>query len=126
MEGLTTFRRHSIHHLPFTIHQSEARFFVLLPPFLNAAGQTNIPPPAHRDVQRWTPATAICQRICKAHIFDEPFGVNSAFNAELSVAPPHPVAMDLDLFRERRRGYWVKETGVSKGKRWVISIVKCK
>src|SRR5437868_10250321 len=56
----------------------EARLFVLLPPFLNAAGQTNIPRTAHRDVQLWTSATSICQRICKAHGFDETFGVNSA------------------------------------------------
>jgi hypothetical protein len=30
------------------------------------------------------------------------FGVNSAFNAEVFVAPPHAVAMEFDLFRERR------------------------
>ena len=28
-----------------------------------------------------------------AHVFDETFGVNSAFNAKLFVAAPHPVAM---------------------------------
>src|SRR5712692_3948347 len=67
----------------------EARLFVLLPPFLNAAGQTNIPSTAYRDVQRRTCATGICQRICKAHVFDETFGVNSAFNAEVFVAAPH-------------------------------------
>ena len=64
-------------------------------------------PPAHRDVQRRTSATSICERICKAHIFDETFGVNSAFNAEVLVAPPHAVAMEFDLFWERRRGHWV-------------------
>ena len=37
-----------------------------------------------------------------AHVFDETFGVNSAFNAEVFVAAPHPVAMEFDLSRERR------------------------
>src|SRR5438132_994555 len=66
----------------------ETDLFVLLPPFLNAAGQTNIPPTAYRDVQRGTGATGICQRIGKAHVFDATFGVNSAFNTEVFVAPP--------------------------------------
>ena len=48
--------------------------------------------------ERWTCATGICQRICKAHVFDETFGVNSAFNAEVFVAAPHAVAMEFDLF----------------------------
>src|SRR5437899_11417260 len=67
----------------------EARLFVLL----DITGQTNIPPTAYGDVQRWTCATNICQRICKAHVFDETFRVNSAFNAELFLAAPHAVAM---------------------------------
>src|SRR5260370_4240461 len=79
----------------------EARLFV----FSDIAGQTNIAATAYRDVQRWTCATNICQRICKAHVFDETFGVNSAFNAEVLVAPPHAVAMEFDLFRERRSGH---------------------
>src|SRR3989442_5732917 len=79
----------------------EARLFVLL----DVAGQTNIATTAHRDVQRRTGATGICQRICKAHIFDETFGVNSAFNAEVFVAAPHAVAMEFDLFGESRRGH---------------------
>jgi len=29
-----------------------------------------------------------------AHVFNETFGVNSAFNAEVFVAPPHAVAME--------------------------------
>jgi hypothetical protein len=52
------------------------------------------------DVQRWTGATSICQRICKAYVFNETFGVNSAFNAEVFVAAPHPVAMEFDPFGE--------------------------
>jgi len=52
--------------------------------------------------ERWTGATGICQRICKAHIFDETFRVNGAFNAEVFVAAPHAVAMEFDLFGERR------------------------
>jgi hypothetical protein len=40
----------------------------------------------------------ICQRICKAHVFDATFGVDGAFNAEVFVAPPHTVAMKFDLF----------------------------
>src|SRR5882762_8917011 len=76
----------------------EARLFV----FLDVARQTNIAATTHRDVQRRTCATGICQRICKAHVFDETFGVNSAFNTEVFVAPPHAVAMEFDLFGERR------------------------
>jgi hypothetical protein len=76
----------------------EARLFV----FLNVAGQANIPPTADRDVQRRTCATGICQCIFKTDVFDETFGVNSAFNAEVFVAPPHAVAMEFDLFGERR------------------------
>jgi hypothetical protein len=45
----------------------EARLFVLLPPFLNAAGQTNIATTAHRYVQRRTGATSVRQRNCKAY-----------------------------------------------------------
>src|SRR2546421_10424892 len=82
----------------------EPRLFV----FLDVARQANIPPTAHRDVQRRTGATSICQRICKAHVFDETFGVNSAFNAELFVAAPHAVAMEFDLFGKRRSSHWVK------------------
>jgi hypothetical protein len=46
--------------------------------------------------------TGICQRICKADAFDETFGVNSAFNAEVFVAAPLAVAMEFDLFGEWR------------------------
>src|SRR5436309_15779380 len=80
---------------------------------LIAAGQTNIAATAYCDVQRWTCPTAICQRICKAHIFDETFSVNSALNAEVFVAAPHAVAIELDLFGERRSCHWVKGSGVS-------------
>src|SRR5258708_664 len=90
----------------------EARLFVLL----DIAGQTNIAAPAHRDVQRWTSATGICQRICKAHVFDETFGVNRAFNAEVFVAAPHAVAMEFDPFGQRRSGHWVTGAGSAKGK----------
>ena len=37
-----------------------------------------------------------------------------AFNAEVFVAAPHAVAMEFDLFGERRSGHWVKGGGVSK------------
>jgi hypothetical protein len=40
-----------------------------------------------------------------AHVFDETFGVNRAFNAAVFVAPPHPVAMEFDLFGERRSSH---------------------
>jgi hypothetical protein len=63
--------------------------------------------------ERWTCATSICQRICKAHIFDEPFRVNSAFNAVIFVAAPHALAMEFDLFGERRSNHCVKGSGVS-------------
>src|SRR5467141_5118854 len=72
--------------------------------------------------ERWTGATGICQRICKAHVFDETFGVNSAFNAEIFVAPPHAVAMEFDLFGERRSSHWVKGGGdLAKGNLWLDS-----
>ena len=37
---------------------------------LDVAGQTNIPPTAHRDVQRWPCASSIGQRICKPDVFE--------------------------------------------------------
>jgi hypothetical protein len=64
--------------------------------------------------ERRTCATGICQRICKAHVFDETFGVNSAFNAEVFVAAPHAVAMEFDLFGERRSSHWVNGGGSAK------------
>jgi len=77
--------------------------------------------------ERWTCATGICQRICEAHVSDETFRVNSAFNAKVFVAVPHAVAMEFDLFGERRSGHWVKGGGVSKGESGgVISIADCK
>src|SRR5438034_9686037 len=88
----------------------ETGLFVLL----DIARETHIAATANRDVQRWTGATGICERICKAHVFDEMFRFNSAFNAELFVAPPHAVAMCFDLFGERRSGHRVKGGGVSK------------
>src|SRR5258708_32577986 len=69
--------------------------------------------------ERWTRATGICQCICKAHVFDETFGVNSAFNAEVFVAPPHTGAMEFDLFGERRSSHWVKGGGSAKGSFWL-------
>src|SRR5712692_6799468 len=98
----------------------EARLFILL----DIAGQTNIPPTAYRDVQRRTRTTGICQRICKAHVFDETFGVNRAFNAEVFVAAPHAVAMEFNLFRERRSSHWVKAAGWAKGNFWLDSALE--
>ena len=69
--------------------------------------------------ERRTCATGICQRICKAHVFDETFGVDSAFNPEVFVAAPHAVAIEFDLFGERRSSHWVKGGGVSKRERLV-------
>jgi hypothetical protein len=37
------------------------------------------------------------------------------FNAEVFVAAPHPVAMEFDLFGERRSSHWVKGGGSAKG-----------
>src|SRR6266404_6832356 len=84
----------------------ESRLFILL----DIARQTNITATAHGDIQRWTCATGICQRICKAHVSDETFGINSAFNAQVFVAAPHAIAMEFDLFRERRSSHWVKDS----------------
>src|ERR1700730_8802993 len=98
----------------------EARLFVLL----DIAGQTNIAATAYGDVQRWTGATGICQRICKAHVFDETFGVNRAFNAEVFVAAPHAVAMEFDLFGRGGVpciGIGLRETGSAKGNFWLDS-----
>src|SRR2546422_9794924 len=101
----------------------EPRLFVLL----DVAGQTNIAATAHRDVQRRTCATGICQRICKAHVFDETFGLNSAFNAEVFVTAPHAVAMEFDLFGERRSSHWAKGGGgIKRESGGVISIADCK
>ena len=48
------------------------------------------------------------RRLRAADVFDERFGVNSAFNAEVFVAAPHAVAMEFGLFGERRSSHWVK------------------
>src|SRR5258708_39344103 len=93
------------HHFVLEV-PGQARLFV----FLDVARETHIATTAHRDVQRWTCATGICQRICKAHVFDEAFGVKSVFDAEVFVAAPHAVAMKFNLFRERRGGYLGKES----------------
>src|SRR2546425_3315190 len=85
--------------LRYQVRRVSSSFCLLL----DAAGQTNIAATAHRDVQRWTGATSICQRICKADVFDETFRLNSAFNAVVFVAAPHAVAMEFDLFWERWR-----------------------
>jgi hypothetical protein len=61
--------------------------------------------------ERWTGATGICQRIRKAHVFDEAFRVNGTFNAEVFVAAPHAVAMEFDLFGERWSSHGFKGTG---------------
>src|SRR5262245_46848524 len=99
----------------------EPRLFVLL----DVTGQTNIAATAHCDVQRWTGAPRIGQRIGKAHVFDKTFRVNSAFNPELFVAPPHAVTMEFNLFGERRRGHWVSGVGRNKGESGgVISMAK--
>src|SRR5205809_44774 len=101
----------------------EARLFVLL----DMTGQANIAATAYRDIQRWARATGICQRICKAHVFNKTFGVNSTLNAEVFVAPPHAVAMEFNLFGERRSGHWVKGGGVIKREGvGIISIADCK
>jgi hypothetical protein len=49
-----------------------------------------------------------------AFIFDETFAAGSALNAEVFVAALHAVAMEFDLFGQRRSGHWVKGGGVSK------------
>ena len=65
--------------------------------------------------ERWACATGICQRICKAHVFDETFGAGSVFNAEVFVAPPHAVAMEFDLLGERRVVIGLRAAGQQKG-----------
>src|SRR6266542_6894149 len=101
----------------------QARLFVLL----DVARETHIAATAHRDIQRRTCATGICQRICKAHVSDETFGVNSTFNAEVFVAAPHAVAMCFDLFGKKRSSHWVKGGGFVKKKNGrVIGIANCK
>ena len=70
------------------------------------------------------------QRICKAHLFDETFRVNSALNAEVFVAAPHAVAMEFDLFWGRRISHGIGARALTKfnrsyssgktGSGWVI------
>jgi hypothetical protein len=45
------------------------------------------------------------------------------FNAEFFVAPPHAVAMEFDLFGERRSDHSVKGGGLAKVKMWADRIV---
>jgi hypothetical protein len=47
-------------------------------------------------------------------VLDETFRVNSAFNAKPFLAPPDPVAMEFDLFGERRSGHWVNGAKLAK------------
>ena len=65
------------------------------------AGQTNIPSTAYRDVGATDLRDEHLSAICKAHVFDETFSVNSAFNTEVFVAAPHAVAMEFNLFSKR-------------------------
>src|SRR5690348_16227856 len=90
------------HHFIFEV-PGQSRLFVLL----HIARETDITAAAHRAIQRWTTATSICQRISKADVFYETFGVNCRFNAELFLAPPQTVAMCFDLFGQRRSSHWV-------------------
>jgi hypothetical protein len=69
--------------------------------------------------ERRTCAPGICQPICNADVFDETFGVNRAFNAEVFVTVPHESRWS--SICSRRGGVlmhrdWVKDGGVSKGK----------
>ena len=48
----------------------------------------------------------------KAQVFDETFSVNRALNAQVFVAAPHTVAMEFDLFGERRSSHWVKDSAI--------------
>ena len=60
-----------------------------------------------------------------AHVFDETLGVNRAFNADVFVAAPHAVAMEFDLFGDRRSSHWVKGGGGSaKGNFWLDMALK--
>ncbi len=52
---------------------SELRLFVLL----DLRGKLTSRRPHTAMSERRTGATDICQRICKAHVLDETFGVNS-------------------------------------------------
>jgi len=71
---------------------------------------------AYCSLSHWERAGGEGAQLGKTHIVDETFGVNSAFNAKLFVAPPHAVAMEFDMFGERRSSHWVKGGGVSKRK----------
>ena len=42
-------------------------------------------------------------------------------NPEAFLAPPHPVAMEFDQFRERQSSHWVKAGGSQKGNFWLDS-----
>ena len=63
------------------------------------------------------PPKSICQRICKAQIFDETLGVNRAFNSEVFVAAPHAVGME-DLFGRGGVVIGLRKQGLPKGKWW--------
>jgi len=56
--------------------------------------------------------SAYLQSPCLPHAFNETFRINSAFNAEVFVAPPHAVAMEFDLIGERQSSHRVKGGGV--------------
>ena len=54
---------------------------------------------AHGDIQRWPRSTGIRQSLTEADILDEALRAVHVLDAAFRVAPPHAVAIDLDLFR---------------------------
>jgi hypothetical protein len=77
----------------------KARLFVLLPSSLNAAGQTNMAA-TNRDVGTMDLRDGHRSAYLQSPRLDETFGVNSAFNAEVFVTPPHTVAMEFNMLAE--------------------------
>jgi hypothetical protein len=55
---------------------------------------------ANGDVKRWARSSGIRQRLAKSDIVDEPLRCVNVINAELRIASPHAIAMQLDLLRQ--------------------------
>jgi hypothetical protein len=58
-----------------------------------------IPATTNSHVKRRPGPARISQSLAESHLFDEAFRSVNVLNAVLRIASPHPIAMDLDLFR---------------------------
>src|ERR1051325_2639568 len=69
--------------------------------FLHVARHVRVAPPAHGYVERGARSPHIRHRRTKADALNQLLGFDSILHAQLFLAPPHPVAVGFNLFRQR-------------------------